>query len=171
MAARKTGFDLISHSPDQTRQLGAALGRRLQPGDLVLFSGPLGSGKTTFIQGLALGMGIESNVTSPTFILVMEHSGARDGEPVTLYHVDLYRLSGDPDEIEDFGFDEYLDDPQAVTVIEWPQRAVELLPAGYLLAEFSMVADTKRRIRLIPRGKRYEELVSDLRAEAGSGRG
>lgn len=171
MAARRTGFDLISHSPDQTRQLGAALGRRLRPGDLVLFSGPLGSGKTTIIQGLAKGMGVESDVVSPTFILVMEHHGTRDDEAVKLSHIDLYRLSGDPDEVEDFGFDEYLDDEGAVTVIEWPQRAAALLPNEYLLAEIGRVADTKRRIRLIPRGKRYRELISDLRAEAGGGRG
>lgn len=150
--------------------MGAALARRLRPGDVLLLSGALGSGKTSFIQGLGMGLEVHDDVSSPTFTLVNEHQGAAAGEPVTLYHIDLYRLSGDVDELLAIGFEEYLDDPRAICAIEWPQRAAELLPESWLLIEIDSIADTKRRIRLQAHGARYDELVTELRAEAGRGR-
>jgi len=150
--------------------MGAALARKLRPGDVLLLSGGLGAGKTSFIQGLAKGLGIEGDVTSPTFTLVNEYRGQVGGEPVSLYHIDLYRLSGDVDELLDIGFEEYLDDPQGICAIEWPQRAADALPESWLLIEIDPIAETKRRIRLQANGARYQELVAELRAEAGRGR-
>jgi tRNA threonylcarbamoyladenosine biosynthesis protein TsaE len=170
-ATRRAGLDLISHSADQTRRLGAALARKLQPGDLVLLSGALGSGKTTFIQGLAAGLDVESDVTSPTFTLVSEHKGSTGGHPVRLHHIDLYRLSGDVDELRALGLDDYFDDPDAICAVEWPQRAADLLSEAWLLVEIDTIADSKRRIRIIARGERYHEIIKNLRAEAGRGRG
>jgi tRNA threonylcarbamoyladenosine biosynthesis protein TsaE len=138
---------------------------------VLLLSGGLGSGKTTFIQGLGAGLEVETDVSSPTFILVAEHVGTASDQPVRLYHVDLYRLSGDADELLAIGLDEYLDDPDAICAIEWPQRAAELLPEAWLLIEIEPIAETKRRIRLQAHGARYDEIVSALRTEAGRGRG
>lgn len=168
-ATRRAGLDLISHSAGQTREMGAALARRLQPGDLILLSGSLGSGKTTFIQGIAAGLGIDKPVSSPTFALVAEYSGAVEDTPIRLYHIDLYRLSPESDDLYSFGLDELLDDRGAICAIEWPQRAATMLPEHWLLIELEPLAETKRRARLIARGERYEELVAELRSEAGRG--
>ena len=169
-ATRRAGLDVITHSPGQTRELGAALARRLSPGDLVLLSGTLGSGKTTFIQGIAMGLSINDQVTSPTFTLVAEYTGGGVDGSLQLHHVDLYRLGGESGDLESFGLEEVLDDPDAVTAVEWPQRAAAILPDEYLLVELDPVADSKRRVRFIGRGRRYQQLVSELRSEAGRGR-
>jgi tRNA threonylcarbamoyladenosine biosynthesis protein TsaE len=170
-AARRPAIDLISHGPDQTRGLGAQLGRLLQPGDVVLLSGNIGSGKTTFVQGLARALKVTDYVQSPTFTLVAEHDGRLpDGRPLRLYHIDLYRLDG-ARETSTFGFEEYLDAPDALAVIEWPERTRDALPAEYLLVEMQYVADTKRQLRLIPHGAHYTELVERLRNEVAGVRG
>lgn len=171
-ATRRAGLDLISHSARQTRELGAALARRLRPGDLILLSGSLGSGKTTFIQGLASGLGVVDHVSSPTFTLVAEYAGMVDDDSaVTLYHIDLYRLESDGEDLLSFGLDEYLEDPDAICAVEWPQRAPGMLPDQWLLVELEPVADTKRRARFIGHGGRYGEVVKQLRSEASGGRG
>ena len=169
-ATRRAGLDVITHSPAQTRELGAALARKLAPGDLILLSGTLGSGKTTFIQGIAAGLGIEDQVTSPTFTLVAEYGGNEPDRSAWLQHVDLYRLGGDAGDLHSFGLDEILGDPDAITAVEWPQRAVAILPKEYLLVELDAIAETKRRVRFVGRGQRYRRLVSELRTEAGRGR-
>lgn len=124
---------LRTHAPAQTRALGAAVGRLVTPGMVIALSGDLGAGKTTFTQGLAQGLGITAQVTSPTFTLVAEYD-ARDG--MRLIHMDSYRLGDQPDnamlEAETFGFEELLEDPAAVVVIEWAERLAALLPPGTL---------------------------------------
>ena len=149
------------------------IGRTLRTGDLILLSGQIGSGKTMFAQGVAQGLGVETDVLSPTFTLVMEHEGCtQDDIPVRLYHIDLYRLpEEDPDEIIGFGFEEYFDDEQGIIVIEWPERARAILPEEYLVVEVEAIADTKRSIRLTPYGKRYEELTDQIREEVSGSRG
>ena len=164
MTSRRPALDLITHSPDQTRSFGARLGRLARPGDVYLLRGPLGSGKTAFAQGVARGLGVEGYVQSPTFTLAAEHEGRADGRPITLYHLDLYRLE-DPAEVETFGYDEYLDDPDGIVVIEWPERAEAELPEAFLLIELEHLADSKRRLILYPHGERYVRLVDELRAE------
>jgi tRNA threonylcarbamoyladenosine biosynthesis protein TsaE len=160
---------MIAHSPEQTRAIAALLGRRLSGGDLVLLRGGLGTGKTTFIQGLARGLGVRDPVTSPTFTLVMEHSVDEHADSPTprFYHIDLYRLEHGASEALAFGLDEYLLDEDAVTAIEWPEHAAEALPAEFLLVELRPLADTKRRLVLSPHGARYRTLIDALRAEVG----
>lgn len=145
------------------------MARKLGPGDLILLSGGLGSGKTTFIQGLAAGLAVDDIVSSPTFTLVSEYEGKAEAGPIRLHHIDLYRLEGE-DDLYSIGLDELLEDRNAICAIEWPQRATSILPEAWLLIELEPVADTKRRIRFIGRGERYLDLVSELRAEAGRGR-
>src|SRR4051794_25057361 len=102
MKAEGPMLDVISHSADQTRRLGARLAEWLAPGDVLLLRGDLGAGKTVFAQGVAAGLGIDEPVTSPTFTLIHEHHGR-----VPLYHVDLYRIGGDV-EAGDLGLEDYL---------------------------------------------------------------
>lgn len=169
-AARQPVLDFISHSPDQTRRFGALIGRSLDRGDIVLLSGPLGAGKTALIQGIGAGLGVETEVRSPTFTLVVEHDAiTADGKPAHLYHLDFYRIAGGTTEVEGIGFDEYLDDPEGILVIEWPQRAASILPDEYVLVELQHIADTKRRILLTPIGNRYHQMAQSIRSEVSGG--
>lgn len=103
---------------EQMRQLGVDLSAILAPGDLLLLSGPLGAGKTTFTQGLGEGLGVRGPVTSPTFVIARVHPGPR----VNLVHVDAYRLAGSLD-VDDLDLDADLE--SSVTVVEWGEGKVE----------------------------------------------
>jgi tRNA threonylcarbamoyladenosine biosynthesis protein TsaE len=104
-----------SHSEAETIEAGRQLGASLHPGDIVLLHGDLGAGKTAFVRGLAAGLGLDPNeVTSPTFTIVQEYRG-----PVTLQHVDLYRLSSR--EVADLALED-LAEGQTVIAIEWAER-------------------------------------------------
>jgi tRNA threonylcarbamoyladenosine biosynthesis protein TsaE len=172
-AARRPAFDIISHSPDQTRAIGAQLGKLLRQGSLVLLSGAIGAGKTTFVQGLARPLRLRAGdqIQSPTFTIVAEHAGTDgDGRPLRLYHVDLYRLDGDGD-LDSVGLDDYLADPDGMVVVEWPERGAGWLPEEHLLIELQPVADTKRNLRMTPRGADYVDLTKRFRAEVLGHRG
>lgn len=165
-------LDLISHSADCTRRLGYRLGRRLRGGDIVLLSGDLGAGKTTFTQGLAAALGIEGPVQSPTFTLINEYHGWLEGDqptdrqPVVLFHIDLYRLVGP--ELNALDLDDYLGAPDGIAVVEWPQRLVDNLPATAIIVEFVLLDETKRRLtlRLLdPADERYTADLASLRQE------
>ena len=165
MPSRRPALDVISHSPEQTRQIGVCLGRLARAGDVFLLSGQVGSGKTTFVQGIARGLGVSNYVQSPTFALANEHTGrTSEGDDVVLYHLDFYRLEGAED-LESFGYEEYLDAPDGVVAVEWPDRLALDLPQDYLAVIFDHLAETKRRIRLQVHGERYQELATALRKE------
>jgi tRNA threonylcarbamoyladenosine biosynthesis protein TsaE len=115
-----------THSPEETRRLGADLARSLRAGDVVLLRGDLGAGKSVLAHGLAEGLGISTWRGSPTFALVHEYAGE-----VPLFHVDLYRLQ--PIEVEELGLEEYTGGV-GITVVEWADRAQEFL-ARISLAE------------------------------------
>lgn len=152
-------IDFISHGAAQTQRLGARLGELLEAGDVVLLEGDLGAGKTVLAQGLAQGLAVEDPVTSPTFTLIHEHEGR-----LPLYHVDLYRLAGDSDAAA-IGLEDYVYG-DGVTVIEWPDRAGKLLPRDHLTIALRPIAETKRSVRLTPRGARYDALVTRFKREA-----
>ena len=105
----------------QTEALGAALARRLAPGDVVAFYGDLGAGKTAFVRGMARGLGIRESVTSPTYTVVNEYISGK----LPLFHFDLYRLSG-PDDLFDIGWEDYLE-RGGICAVEWSERAQSLL--------------------------------------------
>lgn len=153
---------VITESAEQTQRLGEAVGRLLQPGDVVLLHGDLGAGKTTLTQGLARGLGIAAIVQSPTFTLVAEHEGTTpDGAPVRLYHLDLYRLAGD-DDLDSFGWDQFLAPTDGIVIVEWPERAGPRLPDEYLLVRLDPAGPSRRRIALeaIPANGRYSDVVA-----------
>jgi tRNA threonylcarbamoyladenosine biosynthesis protein TsaE len=147
----------ISESPEQTESLGVQLAALLQPGDFIALHGELGAGKTRFAQGIAYGLGVsrQTPVTSPTYALLNIYQAR-----LALYHFDLYRLTGDADAY-DAGFDEYFHG-DGVSVVEWPQRLVSLLPQSRLEVHFSYVDDSRRRVEFHPCGDRYINLVSAM---------
>jgi len=153
-------LDFISHSPGQTQRLGARLAAHLEPGDQVLLEGTLGSGKTVFAQGVAQGLGITEPVTSPSFTLIREY---REGR-LPLFHIDLYRI-GSLAEVEALGLEEYLLDA-GVALVEWPDRAMALFPPYRLEVHLSIVAETKRDVRLEPYGQRYHHLLTAFKRDA-----
>lgn len=170
-AARRPAFDIISHSPDQTRAIGALLGKLVTRGSLLLLSGDIGSGKTTFVQGLARSLHTGDQIQSPTFTIVAEHAATdAEGKPLRLYHIDLYRLDGAGD-LDSVGLDEYLTDPDGITAIEWPEYGRDWLPKEYLLINMQTVSDSKRNLRMMPSGTCYHDLVKRVRKEMQGIRG
>ncbi len=114
-------MEYLSHSPEETEQLGEQLGRTLRPGSVVAYRGDLGMGKTAFTRGLARGLGCTCRVTSPTFTIVNEYSGA-----LPLFHFDMYRLDSS-DELFDIGWEDYLS-RGGVCAVEWSERVEDALP-------------------------------------------
>lgn len=109
-------MDVVTHSPAETRALGARLARKLGPGTVVAFTGGLGAGKTAFISGMAEGLGVTDRVTSPTFTIVNEYEGGR----LPLFHFDMYRLGG-ADELFDIGWEDYLG-RGGICAVEWSEN-------------------------------------------------
>lgn len=130
-------------SADEMQALGTELASSLHPGDVLMLHGDLGAGKTTLTQGIAAGLGIEGPVQSPTFTLVREHQG----RAMKLYHLDLYRLD-DPDELENLGYEVYLDPADGVSVIEWPERAGDWLPERFTLVQIEHLGGDRRLVTI-----------------------
>lgn len=151
------GLGMRNGSPEATMALGEELGRLLKGGEVICLTGDLGAGKTHFAKGVARGLGITELVTSPTFTLINEYSGR-----LPLYHVDVYRLGG-PDEAYDLGLEEYLYG-DGVTLVEWPGRVEELLPADRLVIEITRADGEDENIRDIKfnPGPGYKELIESL---------
>jgi tRNA threonylcarbamoyladenosine biosynthesis protein TsaE len=149
-------LSLRSSSPEATRDIGQRIGALLLAGDVLLLSGELGAGKTTFVQGLAQGLGSEGSVSSKSFVLMGEYSGR-----VKLYHADLYRLE-DPEQVWELGLDEISAD--GVLVVEWPERAPEVLPEDHLEISFDVVSEDQRALELKPRGVRAEKIAAEVMA-------
>ncbi len=148
--------DLVFHSksPSDTLRLGRRIGRLLHQGDVVALVGELGTGKTQLIKGLASGIGVRRvhYLTSPSFVLVNEYTGK-----IPFYHIDLFRLGGEK-EAQGLGLEEYFQG-KGVTVIEWADRIPSLLPGELLWIYLYYTGKQTRSIELIPKGKRYEELL------------
>lgn len=126
-------------------KLAAAVAGVLEPGDVVVLSGEVGSGKTTFVRAAARSLGVTDRVTSPTYQLARGYEGLKDGRRVIVNHLDLYRLEGieDRDVLE---LDDYLD-PAAVTFIEWAEPALGALE-NPTLVHISHETQTTRRVGL-----------------------
>ena len=134
--------ETITAGPDETRQLAGRLLADLPDRRIYALYGELGSGKTCFVQGLAMALGIRRIVTSPTFTIVNEYRGPR-----TLYHIDLYRLE-DAAAALDVGLEDYLESGELVAV-EWANRIGSLLPGNTVHVRFSNLPDPhKRRISI-----------------------
>ena len=143
---------MFSHNEEELIQWGQRLGKLLQAGDVLVLTGDLGAGKTTFTKGLALGLGISQMIKSPTYTIVREYVGR-----LPLYHLDVYRIGDDPDSIDldDFLFGE------GVTVIEWGELLGKNLPEDYLKLSLLKKEDG-RELVFEAKGKRAQELFEGL---------
>jgi tRNA threonylcarbamoyladenosine biosynthesis protein TsaE len=130
---------LVSRSPEETRAIGARLAARLGSGVVVGCIGELGAGKTCFLQGLAAGLGVTSEVTSPTFVLVNCYRGR-----LPVYHLDAYRTES-LSELLDLGVEEMLHG-DGVTIIEWADKLLPLLPRESVIVRISGLGDEPREI-------------------------
>jgi tRNA threonylcarbamoyladenosine biosynthesis protein TsaE len=145
-----------SADAEETRSIGAALGARLGAGDVVLLEGPLGAGKTTFVQGLASGLGVTEPITSPTFALAHEYRGGC----VPLFHLDPYRL-GSWTELVDIDFDRYLEG-LGVVAVEWAERLGPLAPPEHVRIRIAWEEADGRRITLTAAGDRLRAVLRGL---------
>ena len=136
-----TDYTWETASPEETIALARQIGARLRPGDILAYRGDLGAGKTTFTRGIALGMGLDDLVTSPTFALVNAY-----GDPPRLIHFDMYRIDS-ADELETTGWYDY---PQqdCVFAVEWSENIADALPADALRLTLTRTGDESRRITL-----------------------
>lgn len=153
-------LEVLSRDAEQTRRVGALLGGLLRGGEVICLEGPLGVGKTVLAQGIGAGWGATSPVLSPSFVLVREHRRASDSQ--RLLHVDFYRLQ-DPQEARSLGLEDYLEDADAVVVVEWPERAVAILPPQRLWVRLEFANGGRRRLLFIAQGDRYFSLLRALR--------
>lgn len=135
-------MDFIVDSLDKTLKLGEIIGTHCNPGDIICLNGDLGAGKTHLTKGIAKGLNINDNITSPTFNIVNEYEGN-----LKLYHFDVYRVS-DIDEIEAIGFDEYIFS-DAVSIIEWSHYIEELIPKDNLDIKITKIPDKGENFRKI----------------------
>jgi tRNA threonylcarbamoyladenosine biosynthesis protein TsaE len=153
----RTGF------PDDTRQLAAAMSAVVRGGDLVVLGGDLGSGKTTFAQGFAKGLGVTAPVTSPTFTLVHHYPCPLDNpdRPGALLHADLYRLDK-MSEVADLGLGELLEE-NAVAMVEWGDAAAPALGDDVLDVRLEAGDDPNGRIVIVsPRGASWADRCDQI---------
>lgn len=150
--AAKQRFE--SRSPEETQRIGEALGARLRPGDVIACIGELGAGKTCFLQGVVRGLGVREPATSPTFVLINHYEGR-----FPVYHLDAYRAES-LTEILDLGVEEMLWG-DGVTVVEWGEKLLSLLPPHAIVVRISGLGDEPREIVL-------EGLAEPVQREGGS---
>jgi tRNA threonylcarbamoyladenosine biosynthesis protein TsaE len=144
-------------SAEDTIAAGEAFAAALRSGDIVLLSGTLGAGKTTFVKGVAKGLGVRERVTSPTFTMVREHACSNDLGISTLHHSDVYRVES-LDEVLDLALGELVED-SAVALVEWGELAASIFGRDVMTIEFTVLDDDGRLLTV--RG----DLASDRAAQ------
>lgn len=146
---------LTAENAEDTQKIASVLGELAQPGDVLTLHGDLGAGKTTFTQGMAKGLGVKQEVSSPTFTLINEYAGR-----LPLYHMDVYRL-GEQAAKEDLGYDEYFYG-DGVTVVEWAELLKDRLPEDTLQLTIEKEGEQKRSLHFVANGSRAREWLEEL---------
>lgn len=145
---------IISKSPSQTQKVAGNLAKKLKGGDILALEGDLGGGKTTFVQGLAIGLGIKQKITSPTFIMLREYRIPKSSSHqlidssiyrLSLIHIDLYRLKN-IQQITSIGTFDYLGKKNYICVIEWAEKIKNLLPKNIHWIKFEFIDQNSRKI-------------------------
>ena len=134
-------------SVEETQNLAKKLAKKISQGSVISLIGDLGTGKTTFTKGFAKQLGIEDHVTSPTFKLVSEYQG----EKYKLYHIDAYRMDG-PNDFLNIGGEEYLSSKKNITIIEWGDLLMDLLPERTITVNFTRIKSPKESRKIQIRG-------------------
>lgn len=147
-------YRLTTKSEEETMEIAENIESEKFPNMIICLMGDLGSGKTIFTKGFANALGIEENITSPTFNIIKEYAG---GE-TNLYHMDLYRLNGD---VKNLGLDEYFS-KDGVVIIEWADMIEEYLPEERLDIKFKVIDEDSRVLIFKPHGEKYEEICEAI---------
>ncbi|MCC6758570.1 MAG: tRNA (adenosine(37)-N6)-threonylcarbamoyltransferase complex ATPase subunit type 1 TsaE [Candidatus Omnitrophica bacterium] len=148
---------ITTHSPSETQAIGEQLAKLCKGGEIICLSGDLGTGKTTFVKGIARGLKIdEKKVNSPTFVIMNLYEEGR----LPLYHFDFYRLEK-PEEIGGVGYDEFLYG-NGVAVIEWSERFGALMPPENLAIHLAHSGDHDRGLKITAHGERYKKIAEVL---------
>lgn len=138
---------MITDSYEETKAIGQKMAKKLKPGELIALYGNLGGGKTTFVQGLALGLGIKKRIISPTFIIIRVY----DLKSKTFFHIDLYRTKTAED-IKGLGIKEIISDDNNIVVVEWAEKLKDLLPDKRIDIHFEYLGENKRKLKIIKNG-------------------
>ncbi len=147
-------YKYASSSVEDTMELAENIESEKFANMVICLDGELGSGKTIFVKGFAKALGIEDNITSPTFNLIKEYE---NGE-MPLYHMDMYRLEG---KAQDIGIEDYFK-KNGVTIIEWSEMISDILPTERLDIKIKVIDENKRVIILKPYGEQYEKLCDSV---------
>lgn len=141
-------MEKTTKSAEETKKFAAEFAEKLKGGEILCLYGELGSGKTTFVQGLAKGLGIKKRILSPTFILMRSY--LIDSQTTNqFHHVDLYRIDK-PRDVEMLGLQEIFNNPQDIVAIEWAERIKGILPSKRIDIYFEHIDENTRRIRIQP---------------------
>ncbi len=148
-------------SSGETQKIGKDIAHKLNGGGIIALYGDLGSGKTTFVQGFAKGLGIKQNIISPTFIIARKYEipnyssseqsesrSSRLDRTINFFHIDLYRIENETD-IKGLGLEEIFADKSNIVAIEWPEKIEKLLPEKALGVHFKYIKGDQRRIEII----------------------
>lgn len=146
----------ISSNEEDTNRFAKDIAKNIKNGVVISLVGEMGSGKTTFTQGLASGLNVKDYVTSPTFSLVNIYNGDRE-----LNHIDLYRIENDL-EVETIDIDSYYY-PKGITVVEWAERAKDYLPREYIEIFINKIGNEKREFIILGKNKLEEEIIERLK--------
>lgn len=162
-------FTVKTKDAGETFSLGERLAAYLPQGGVIALSGELGAGKTLFAKGVAEGLKVPDQVTSPTFTIINEYQGR-----LPLFHIDAYRLEEDSGDsvIEELGLEEYFNS-LGVTLIEWPERIKKYLPDAYLRIDIEKGQDQPdieyRVLRFSPRGAEWDKVIGEFEKDENIG--
>ena len=158
-------FTCMTSSPEETGHLAELVGQKIREGTVLCLEGDLGAGKTLFVQSLARTLGVEGDVTSPTFNLMNVYEGI-----CRIYHFDLYRLETE-EELDDIGFYEYTEEPEGIVVIEWPNKFPESLPEDYIEVRIRKLSENsnERQIDFSSIGAKNQEFIKELEEFVNTG--
>ncbi|OGY24601.1 MAG: tRNA (adenosine(37)-N6)-threonylcarbamoyltransferase complex ATPase subunit type 1 TsaE [Candidatus Woykebacteria bacterium RBG_13_40_7b] len=138
-------MNYLSKDAKETQKIATNFARNLKGGEILALIGNLGSGKTTFLQGLARGLGIKKRILSPSFVLIRSQPIPSHKPLTTFHHIDLYRLEGKIN-VKDLGLSEIFGDPTLIIAIEWAEKIKNQLPKGTIFINFEYIDETTRKI-------------------------
>lgn len=147
----------VTHSPEETAHLAGTIGKIIREGTVICLDGELGVGKTLFVRALARTLGVESDVTSPTFNLMNIYEAA-----CPIVHFDLYRITSE-EELEDIGFYEYAEATEGIVLIEWAEKFPDAMPADHLSVRIEALNDEERQFTFAAKGKKSRALLEELK--------
>ena len=147
----------VTHSPEETAHLAGTIGKIIREGTVICLDGELGVGKTLFVRALARTLGVESDVTSPTFNLMNIYEAA-----CPIVHFDLYRITSE-EELEDIGFYEYAEATEGIVLIEWAEKFPDAMPADHLSVRIEALNDEERQFTFVAKGKKSGALLEELK--------